>query len=93
MDLNAFNQMTNGALKVGQLTTLFDGKILNQDDTDIWQTVGTGTGTFTPNLYQMTVSSGQYMVRQSKRFMHYFSGKSQIIEMTFDNFHTEPGDG
>jgi hypothetical protein len=34
----------------------------------------------------MSVTSGQYYIRQSKRFHPYFSGKSQIVEETFDNF-------
>jgi hypothetical protein len=77
-----------GILRVGSQTTLFDGKILNADNTDIWENVGTGTTAFvsTDNLMNMSVTSGQYAIRQAKRFSQYFSGKSQRVEVTFDNF-------
>lgn len=75
-----------GVLRVGSQTTLFDGKTLNADDTSIWENAGTGTGTFTGNKYDMSVTSGQWYVKQAKRRSPYFSGKSQRIEVTFDNF-------
>ena len=37
----------------------------------------------------MSVTSGQYFIKQTKRYYPYFSGKPQIVEHTFDNFQTE----
>ena len=83
-----------GRFKVSSLTTLFDGKTLNADNTNLWHTAGTGTGTFDStgvdaNGFDMSVTSGQWYVRQSNRFMPYFSGKPQSIELTLENFHDQ----
>lgn len=75
-----------GRTRVSQSTTLFDGKILNQECTLLWDTKGTGTATFTNNKIDLTVAAGQYLIRQQKFFSPYFSGKSQLVEMTFDAF-------
>lgn len=76
-------------LRISQMTTLHDGKILNADNAFIWDQQGTGTATYASNKVDMSVTSGQYEVRQTKRFNPYFAGKSQLIECTFDNFQTE----
>lgn len=76
-------------LRVGQLSTLFDGKTLNADDTTLYNTAGTGTGTWANNTYQMSVTSGQYFIRQGTIFAGYASGKSQLIEVTFQNFQVQ----
>lgn len=55
-----------GNLRVSQLTTLFDGKVLNTNSTFIWQNTGSGTPTFQSNKLNMAVSAGQYFIRQSK---------------------------
>ena len=86
-----FGVDASGRQRVGQLTTLFDGKTLGSDDTEIFSNVGTGTGAWANNMYNMSVTSGQYQIRQTKRWFPYFSGKSQLIEVTFDNFETEAG--
>lgn len=78
-----------GRVRVSQLTTIFDGKILNEDLPVLFDNQGTGTGSFGSNKYTMTVAAGQYLVRQSTRYGVYFSGKSQLIECTFDNFHAQ----
>ena len=39
----------------------------------------------------MSVTAGQWMVRQARRFHPYFSGKSQMAECTFDNFGLDAG--
>lgn len=80
-----------GRTRVSQLTTLFDGKTLNADDTRTWDNRGTGTYTFTQNLAHMSVTAGQYYCSQAKHFNPYFSGKSQFIEVTFDNFQPQTG--
>ncbi len=81
--------LPNGAVLVGQQTVLFDGKTLNTDDTDFWQTVGTGTATYTSPGMKMDVTSGQYLVRQSRRFIPYFSGMPQVPELTYLDFTTQ----
>lgn len=80
-----------GAMRVAQGTTLFDGKQLNALDQDLIDTKGTGTVTFDENITELSVTAGQYLVLQSKRRFPYFSGKSQVVELTMDNFQLEPG--
>jgi hypothetical protein len=75
-----------GILRTGSQTTLLDGKILDADDTLIWENAGDGTGTYGSNKFAMSVTSAQWYVKQTKRFYPYFSGKSQRIEVTFDGF-------
>lgn len=91
IELNPSNVTLDASsrLRVSQMTTLHDGKILNSDNTYIFDNQGTGTGTYSSNKYNMSVTAGQYYIKQSKRFAPYFSGKSQIIECTFDNFQIE----
>lgn len=75
--------------RVSQVTTLADLKVLNSDDTLLMESTGTGTGTFGNNKYAMSVTSGQYYIKRSRRYYPYFSGKSQLIECTFDGFQPE----
>jgi hypothetical protein len=77
--------------RVGFLTTLADLKCLNVDDPLLLETVGTGTNTFSANKMAMSVTAGQYSVRKSKHYFPYFSGKSQQVEITCDNFHNQAG--
>jgi hypothetical protein len=86
---NQFNVDASFRTRVSQLTTLMDLKTLNVDRPLLVETIGTGTNTFAVNQNTMSVTTGQYEIRQSKRFAHYFSGKSQMIEMTHRNFHPE----
>ena len=81
----------SGGMRVSQMTTMLDGKILGEDDTDLWEIVGTGSSLFTDNTSVMTVAAGEYLIRQSKRFTPYFAGKPQLIECTTINFENEPG--
>jgi hypothetical protein len=85
------NSDAGGRTRISSITTLFDGKILNADDTLLFQNVGTGTGTYSNNSYIMSVTAGQYLIRQARRFNPYFSGKSQLFEPTYDSFHPEAG--
>ena len=80
-----------GRTRVAQITTLLDGKILGADDTSLFENIGTGTATFAANKVDLAVTAGQYIIRQSKRFCPYFSGKAQLIELTSDNFQGESG--
>lgn len=83
--------LPNGALLVGSPTVLFDGKTLNSDETDFWETVGTGTATYATPGMTLSVTAGQYLVRQSTRFIPYFSGMPQVPEMTYQDFTTQAG--
>lgn len=78
-----------GRLRTANLTTLFDGKILNADDPLLWENVGTGSGVFADNGLLMSVGAGEYFIRRGKHTCPYFSGKSQLIETTFDGFNKE----
>jgi hypothetical protein len=88
---NGFGVDSGGRTRVSQIITLLDGKILGADDTTLFENVGTGTFTFQNNTILMQVTAGQYCIRQSKRFNPYFSGKSQLIEETFEDFQLQPG--
>lgn len=80
-----------GRIRTSELTTLFDGKILNQEDTDIWDTKWTGTATYDTSKVDLSVGVGQYIVRQGKKYCPYFAWKSQLIETTFDQFANQAG--
>lgn len=80
-----------GRTRVSGLTTLFDGKTLNFDDPLAWENVGTGTASYADNKVNLSVTTGQYLIRRSRQYLPYFSGKSQIIETTFDGFDTVAG--
>ena len=81
----------SGRRRSSMITTLLDAKTINGDEPAIWESVGTGTDTFANNMSNMAVASGQYQIRQTKVHMPYFSGKSQLVEMTFDGFAYETG--
>jgi hypothetical protein len=81
----------DGQTRSAQTLTLFDGKILNAEDTYKWDTKGTGTATYGDNAVNLTVTTGQYLVRQSRAFTPYFAGKPQIVEGTHINFAIEAG--
>lgn len=87
--LDSFSYDASSRIRVGQLSTLFDGKVLGQDNTYLYDNQGTGSGTFSNNTYNLSVTSGQYRIRQSLQYCNYSSGKSQLIELTFDNFQSE----
>lgn len=86
-----FGYDAGGRTRVSQITTLLDGKILGIDDSDLFENVGTGTATFANNTVSLQVDGSQYMIRQSKRFYPYFSGKSQLIETTSMDFQIVEG--
>jgi len=86
-----FGLTAAGSQRIAQMTTLLDGKILGEDDLDLWENVGTGTAAFSANTVVLSVAQGQYMIRQTKRFLPYFAGKPQLIELTSVNFKQEIG--
>lgn len=77
--------------RVSQLTTLYDGKILNADDANIWDSKGDGASTFADSSVSMSVAANQYVIRQGRFFTPYFSGKSHQVEITFDDFAHDAG--
>ena len=85
----AISQDASNRTRVSQSTTQFDGKLLNTDSALIFDSKGTGTGSYAANKFDMSVTSGQYYIRQSKRFASYLAGKSQQVEITFDGFAAE----
>jgi hypothetical protein len=80
-----------GRLRTSTLTTLFDGKVVRGELSELWDTKGTGTATPQDGGVLLEVTAGQYLVRQSRTYMPYFSGKSQLCEVTFDRFAPQPG--
>jgi|GEM_PF-6980645 len=68
-----------GRQRVSQITTLGDYKTLNADETLTLESIGTGTGLWGSNKYNMSVTSGQYFIRRSKSYHQYFSGKSHLL--------------
>lgn len=63
--IGGITQDAGGRVRISQLTTLGDYKILNSDRALLIDNYGTGTGTFDNNKYNMSVTSGQWYVRQS----------------------------
>jgi hypothetical protein len=87
----AIGQDAAGRTRVAQISTLFDGKTLRAENALMWDTAGTGTATFEVGTIKLAVTAGQYLVRQSRMYAPYFSGKAQLAEITFDNFAPEAG--
>jgi len=75
-----------GRQRVSQITTLLDGKVTNGHTSLLLEDIGTGTHSLSGGNNNMTVASGEYCIFQSRRFYPYFSGKSTIVETTFDGF-------
>lgn len=82
--LDAFNRF-----RISNPYTLFDSTLRYSDDTRVWDTVLTGSGTAThlPNESTMamdvTTASGDKVVRETKRVFIYQPGKSQLTINTF----------
>jgi hypothetical protein len=88
---DAASSDTSSRFRTSSILTLFDGKIMDAEDTLKWDTKGTGTATYTSQAIQMAVTAGQYLVRQARVFCPYFSGKSQLTEITQQSFQNEAG--
>lgn len=80
---------TGGRFRVSQLTTLFDGKIMNAEDTLKWDIQGTGSNAYANNAVTLSVTSGQYEIRQGRTFCPYYSGKPQFVEFTSFGFQNQ----
>ena len=84
-----FTHDAGGRVRTSFMNTLFDGKLLNQDNPEMWHGVGSGTFSFSNNISNMSVTSGQYYIRQTNRHFPYYSGKCQLIEWTMEDFHLQ----
>lgn len=75
-----------GRLRVSTIKTLHDGKITNGHTPLIFESAGTGLHTLGDAKNNMAVDAGEWCVFTTKRNLIYSSGKSQIVEETFDKF-------
>lgn len=87
----SINMDAGGRQRISQFTTLHDGKLLGYLNPHVWDVKGTGTGLFSNNKYNMSVTAGQHLVFQTQRRFNYFSGKCQAVELTVDNFAPKTG--
>lgn len=80
---------TVGRLRTSGVTTLGDYKELNYTRNILFDLEGTGTVSTSgadKNKFHMHVEPNQWLVRQTIQHHCYFSGKSQLVEITFDTF-------
>lgn len=75
-----------GRARTADPVKVFDGRIDGSRNALIWEQVGTGTFTQSNNEMQMSVTSGQYCIWKSKRYMPYFSGSPTTVEETMYRF-------
>lgn len=99
VELNTGSQIdAGGRLRVSQLFTQLDLKQINDDQPLLIDRETNGVGASQTYFkskggVQMSVSNaGNYCIAQSKQWATYFSGKSQFIEITFNNFQNEQPD-
>lgn len=92
VELASMTMDTGGRVRTSNLFTLFDGKLSgNVEDAFKWDIKGTGSNSVANNSVTLTVTSGQYVVRQAKIFTPYYSGKPQLVEVTGSNFQYATG--
>lgn len=78
-----------GRFRVSEPYTIFDSTLRYSDDTRVWDTQLTGSGTIThlgnesSMAMNVTTASGDKVVRQTKRVFVYQPGKSQLTINTF----------
>lgn len=78
-----------GRFRVSEPYTLFDSTLRYSDDTRIWDTVLTGSGTVahltneSTMAMDVTTAAGDRVVRETKRVFIYQPGKSQLTLNTF----------
>ena len=81
----------DGRTRSADLTPLFDGKVLFAEDNELFTSGGTGTATWANQAVVLSVTAGQYMVRQSRQYFPYSSGYPKVAEITFQDFQLVPG--
>lgn len=87
ISLDSGAQLDAGSrLRVSQLNSLLDVKQIHDEQPLFIDRVGTGTQVYNGKEgTTMSVTAGQYAIAQTFQRAPYFSGKSQIGEITFDN--------
>jgi hypothetical protein len=81
----------DGRTRSADLTPLFDGKVLAQEDLELFDTAGTGTAIWANQSVPLVVTAGQYMIRQTRQYFPYASGYPKFAEITFQDFQLQPG--
>lgn len=88
---NQYPVNIGGSIRTAQKVNLGSYKKINYDNPLIIDSVGTGSDVFSNNQNTISVTTGQYRIRQSKLFHPYFVGKTQSIETTCINFNNQSG--
>ncbi len=68
--------------RISQTSILGDYKQIAFLDSLLFTRAGTGASAFSASKETITCDAGEYYIIQSKEFHHYFSGKSQQVEIT-----------
>lgn len=94
-DLNQGAQLdASGRLRVSQLTTQLDVKQTNDNQPLLYDrlNIGSATQTYSKDLGGSTMAvttSGDAAICQTFQWATYFSGKSQLMEITFSGFQNQ----
>jgi hypothetical protein len=80
-----------GSLSISEKTTIGNYVQDRNDLPLLLDREGTGTQTYINGGVLMSVTPGQYSITQSFHRHPYFAGKSQVCEITFDEYHNELG--
>ena len=83
---SSFNSDASMRLRVSQMNIIGQYKFLNDKLPLLFSEAGTGTVAFSDSQVTQSVTSGQFSIRQTKKFHQYFNGQSQLIEMTTSAF-------
>ena len=80
-------------LRVAQVITLGDLKTLGSDNLLVLENTSDGGGsvTWADNKATLATTSGGYAIRRPRQYFQYFTGKSHVVEMTFDGAQTQAG--
>ena len=83
----------SGRQRVALPTILGEYKHIHDKNSVSVSEAGTGTGTFISggSCVEMAVTSGQYLIRQSKTLHPYIAGYTQVFEFTFSDFEPVTG--
>jgi hypothetical protein len=81
----------SGALRTSGRHVLGSYKKIDFDNPYLFNSVGTGTDSFSNNYNTMSVAAGEYVARQSKKFHPYYTSNPQRIDMTCINLAGQAG--
>lgn len=73
-----------GRQRVSDPVTLFDSQLTVNDQPLLWESAGAGTAAHVAakSAVQLSVAGGESILRQSRQYIRYQPGKSQLILMT-----------